>query len=153
MLGVRRPVSKDIVFTINAHIMNIGMQLLLSLDVLHQLKLILNFDDGALHSTRDDWRMTMIIKTGYLYAERPPAISYAESELRKIHHHLIYTSTDELSQLIHEWAEKYIAPELLEQVHRIRTNCKTCQRKAHKPYRFRVAIHFRKMRVQSHSRN
>lgn len=96
------PVTDDIVVTINAYIVEVEIPFLLGLDVLRQLQLILNFDDGTLRSARDYWRMSLVFTIENLYAEWLFAIYYTESELRKIHNHFSHSSADELLQLMHQ---------------------------------------------------
>lgn len=60
VLELRMPVAEHVVITFDAHIAPIYISLLLGLDVLRKLYLLINFDDGTIASTRDDWRKQLV---------------------------------------------------------------------------------------------
>lgn len=140
MLNIRMPVGEDIVVTFQSHVVSIDVPLLLGLDVLQKLKLLINFEDGTLHSPRDHWRVQLVQKFGHLYVEWPMEIYYTEQELRRIHRHFYHPSTSKLQALIQKGAPKHNLPDLAKTLDHVRDTCDTCQRLAKEPSRFRVSM-------------
>lgn len=75
-LCVRLPVREDVVVPIKDSVVPIDVPLLIRLDVLHGLKLIIEFDNEEMYDPRNDWSITVTFKLGHLYLEWPPSVCY-----------------------------------------------------------------------------
>lgn len=139
-MSLRIPVFDDIIIKINTYVVTIDIPLLLGLEVLRELNLFINFGDGVMMSSLDDWRMNLTFKMGHLYAEWPPSVYYTETELRRIHHYFYHPSTEELLGIIQHGAKEHAIPDLRSQLEHILEICDTCQRLAKETSRFRVTM-------------
>lgn len=77
MLKLRLPVSSYIVITFDEHIAPINIPLLFRVDVLRQLRIIINIDHGSLIIIEDKWRMPLVYKIGF-EKTTPPLVSSDE---------------------------------------------------------------------------
>lgn len=100
MLDIRMPVGEDIVVAFKFHVVPINVLLLLGLDVERKLKLLINIEEGTLHSPRDHWRAQLVQKLGHMYVEWQMGIYNEEQELRRIHKYLYHPSTSKIQAFI-----------------------------------------------------
>lgn len=89
---VRVPVNDISFLTLHASVVNIGVPLLLELDVLKKAKLILDFSVDELRSRCDNWSKPLILRLGHVHVECPMKIYFKETELRKVYR-LLYDPT------------------------------------------------------------
>lgn len=71
ILNLHMPVSDDVVVNFDAYINPVNVPSLVGLDVLRQLKLIVDFDDGFIISPKGEWSFKLGHKLGHLYIKLP----------------------------------------------------------------------------------
>lgn len=96
ILDLHMSVEDDVKVSFQTYIVAIDVPRLLGLDVLHRLKLLVNFDNDTLLSPRDDWSIKLVSKVGHIYVEWPLEIFYTDSKIRRIHRPIYHPSTKTL---------------------------------------------------------
>lgn len=139
-MDVRLPLGGDHFISITAHVVPLDIPLLLGLDVMQELKLVIDLSENTLYSPVNGKEVPLVSKRGHIYLEWPPSIFYTEAELRKIHRHFYHPSSEKLYALLKKAGGDEVDSDVKRTLEKVQRTCDTCQRHGSKPHRFRVAI-------------
>lgn len=83
VIHVNIPVTDKIFINVAPDIVEAVVPVLLELEVLTQLKALIEFEENTSLSRQDSWYIPLTQKFGHVYIERPILVLYTEQKLKK----------------------------------------------------------------------
>lgn len=139
-MKMSHPVYATHFWDVLAEVVDVNVLSLLALDVMTNLKNVLDFGEDVITSKCYGWSYLMVKKLGHAYIQWVPSLLYTELDLRLIHRHFYHPQTDKPFAVMRIFDSEAVSIAVYEDLEKIQSTCDVCQRESDAPPLFRVSL-------------
>lgn len=141
IVNIRLSQDEQSHITLNIHVVDLNIPLIIGLDVIKSHSLLLNYVENRLEFRNLSESKPLTYKHGHVFIEwDQKAIMYSREELTGLHLHFIHPGVDRLLELIKRANPDSATKSVKELLHEISSACQTYREFRSKQLRFKASI-------------